>query len=67
MCVEVRHLRYIVAAAEHRSFRRAAAALNVTQPTLSKRIRDCEERLGVLLFERSTGGAYLTPHAKTFS
>jgi DNA-binding transcriptional LysR family regulator len=60
MCLEVPHLRYVVAAAEHRSFRRAAAALNITQPTLSKRIRELEDRLGMLLFERSTGGAQLT-------
>lgn len=60
MCVEVCHLRHVVAAAEHRSFRRAAAALNITQPTLSKRIRELENRLGVVLFERSTGGVQLT-------
>jgi DNA-binding transcriptional LysR family regulator len=66
MCVEVPHLRYVVAAAEHRSFRRAAAALNITQPTLSKRIRELEERLGMLLFERSTGGAQLTANGEDF-
>lgn len=66
MCVEVPHLRYVVAAAEHRSFRRAAAALNITQPTLSKRIRELEHRLGILLFERSTGGAQLTPNGEDF-
>jgi len=66
MCVEVPHLRYVVAAAEHRSFRRAAAALNITQPTLSKRIRELEERLGILLFERSTGGAQLTANGEDF-
>ena len=36
MCVEISHLRYVVAAAEHRSFRRASAALQISQPTLSK-------------------------------
>jgi DNA-binding transcriptional LysR family regulator len=66
MCVEIPHLRYVVAAAEHRSFRRAATALNITQPTLSKRIRELEDRLGVLLFERSTGGAYLTTEGEDF-
>lgn len=66
MCVEVPHLRYVVAAAEHRSFRRAAAALNITQPTLSKRIRELEDRLGMLLFERSTGGAQLTANGEDF-
>ncbi len=66
MCVEVPHLRYVVAAAEHRSFRRAAASLNITQPTLSKRIRELEDRLGILLFVRTTGGAYLTPEGEAF-
>lgn len=66
MCLEVPHLRYVIAAAEHRSFRRAAAALNVTQPTLSKRVRELEDRLGVQLFERSTGGAYVTAEGEAF-
>lgn len=66
MCVEVPHLRYVVAAADHSSFRRAAAALNITQPTLSKRVRELEGKLGVLLFERSTGGAELTPVGEEF-
>lgn len=66
MCVEVLHLRYVVAAADHSSFRRAAAMLNITQPTLSKRIRELEERIGVLLFERSTGGAQLTALGEDF-
>lgn len=61
MCVDVVHLRYAVAAADHRSFRRAAVALSITQPTLSKRIGELEEYLGgVALFSRSTGGARLT-------
>ena len=66
MCVEVPHLRYVVAAADHSSFRRAAATLNITQPTLSKRIRELEGKLGILLFERSTGGAELTPIGEEF-
>jgi DNA-binding transcriptional LysR family regulator len=66
MCVEIPHLRYVVAAAEHRSFRRAAAALNIAQPTLSKRIRELEGRLGVMLFERSISGAHLTPIGEEF-
>jgi DNA-binding transcriptional LysR family regulator len=66
MCVEVPHLRYVVAAADHSSFRRAAAVLNITQPTLSKRIRELEDRLGILLFERSNGGAQLTALGEDF-
>ncbi|MBN9048995.1 MAG: LysR family transcriptional regulator [Rhizobiales bacterium] len=59
-------MRYVVAAADHSSFRRAAAVLNITQPTLSKRIRELEDRLGVLLFERSNGGAQLTALGEDF-
>lgn len=66
MCVEVPHLRYVVAAADHSSFRRAAAALNITQPTLSKRIRELEGKLGVFLFQRSPRGAELTPIGEAF-
>ena len=66
MCVEVPHLRYVVAAADHNSFRRAATALNITQPTLSKRIRELEGKLGVLLFQRSPRGAELTPIGEEF-
>lgn len=64
MSIELSHLRYVVTAAEHRSFRRAAAALNITQPTLSKRIRELECRLEISLFERSTGGVILTADGK---
>jgi DNA-binding transcriptional LysR family regulator len=66
MSIEIAYLRFVVAAADHSSFRRAAAALNITQPSLSKRIREIEDRLGVLLFERSTGGAALTTIGEDF-
>ncbi|MBN9291193.1 MAG: LysR family transcriptional regulator [Hyphomicrobium denitrificans] len=55
-----------MAAADHSSFRRAATALNITQPTLSKRIRELEGKLGVLLFQRSPRGAELTPIGEEF-
>lgn len=66
MCMNVPHLRYVVTAADHSSFRRAAGALKITQPTLSKRIRELEDWLGVRLFERSTAGAQLTQPGKEF-
>lgn len=60
MPIELRHLRYAVAAAHYGSFRRAAEALGVKQSSLSRRIRQLEDRLGVAVFERSSSGVRLT-------
>ena len=49
----IRQLAYLVALARERHFGRAAAACNVTQPTLSAGIRHLENELGVPLVERS--------------
>lgn len=58
--IELRHLRYFIAAAEHGSFRKAAAAIGVEQSAVSRRIRDLEDRLGASLFHRYSGGVCLT-------
>jgi DNA-binding transcriptional LysR family regulator len=58
--MDLRHLRYIVAAARNGSFSAAANEFNVGQPIVSKRIKEVEDELGVRLFERSTAGARLT-------
>jgi DNA-binding transcriptional LysR family regulator len=60
MTLEPGPLHAVIAAAEHGSFRRAAAALDIKQSTLSRRIRRLEEHLGVKLFERSSGGVRVT-------
>ena len=60
MTIEPGPLRNVIAAAEHGSFRRAAAALGVTQSTLSRRVRRLEQDYGVTLFERSSGGVHVT-------
>jgi len=57
----LRQFSYLVALADWRNFRRAADAVNVSQPTLSQQIRVLEARLGVTLVERNETPVQLTP------
>lgn len=66
MKFELRHLRYVLAAAEQRSFRRAARGLSVEPSTVSRRIRDLEDNLGAALFIRGHGGVTLTIAGELF-
>lgn len=64
--LELRHLRYVLAAAEQQSFRRAARCLSVEPSTISRRIRDLEDDIGAALFIRGHGGVVLTHAGERF-
>ena len=59
--MNLRDLEYLVAVADQRSFRSAAAACGVSQPTLSVQLRKLEEELGVVLIDRAASRPVLTP------
>lgn len=63
--LETRELEYFVAVAEELHFRRAAERLSVSQPAVSKTIRQVEARLGVTLLDRSGRRVSLTPAGET--
>ena len=58
--MDIRVLRYFLTVAREESFSRAAEALYLSQPTLSRQIRDMEEELGATLFVRSNRSVTLT-------
>ncbi len=70
--LDLRLLRYFATLAEYRTFARAAEALHLTQPSLSRQIRRLEQQLGACLLNRTPHGSHLTaagevllPHART--
>jgi DNA-binding transcriptional LysR family regulator len=60
MALELQQLRQAIALAEHGSFVRAAAALHLSQPALSRGIQNLERRFGSALFLRSSTGVVPT-------
>lgn len=58
--MELRHIRYFIAAAEEEHFGRAAERLHITRPAVSQIIADLEEEVGTLLFERLAHNVRLT-------
>lgn len=66
LSLDLRYLRYAIVAAELRSLRKAAGALDVHQSTISRRIQILENRLGFPLFTRSYGGIALTEAGRLF-
>ncbi len=58
--MEIRVLRYFLAVAREGNITRAADVLHVTQPTLSRQLKDLEQELGKKLFIRSSHSVFLT-------
>ena len=63
---ELRQLRHFIAVAERLHFGRAAAALHISQPPLSRSIRDLEQRVGATLLARTRRRVELTPAGARF-
>lgn len=65
--ITLKQLRYFEALVQHGHFGRAAAASSVSQPALSVQIRELEDQLGVVLFERGPRQVRLTGFGEQFS
>jgi len=64
--MELRHLRYFAAVAETENVSRAALRLHLSQPALSRQIRDLEDELGFPLLTRTAKSVQLTAAGRTF-
>lgn len=67
MDIDTRLLRYFTAVAEEGHLTRAAARLYISQPALTKQIRQLEQQLGVELFTRTPAGMTLTEPGRIFA
>ncbi|MEP4889105.1 MAG: hydrogen peroxide-inducible genes activator [Aliiglaciecola sp.] len=61
----INQLKYFVAVAKSLSFRRAAQALGISQPTLTTQVQSLEKNMNLSLFERNRSGTLLTPQGNT--
>ena len=59
--MDIRHLRQILAIRDHGSFAKAAEALHIAQPALSKSMAKIEDELRLTIFTRTSTGSELTP------
>jgi DNA-binding transcriptional LysR family regulator len=64
--LDLRLVRYFTVVADHRHFGRAAEALHITQPSLSRQVRRLEQQLGARLLDRTPQGSRLTEAGEVF-
>ena len=64
--MELRHLRYFVCVAETENVSRAALKLHISQPAVSRQIRDLEDEIGLPLLKRSGKSVRLTEAGRLF-
>lgn len=64
--MELRHLKYFLAVAETQNLRLAAQKVHVTQPAVSRKIKELEEELGLQLFDRLPKGLRLNRTGKFY-
>jgi len=64
--LSLRHIRYFLAAAEELNFTAAAKRLNITQPPLSRQIKELEDQIGAALFVHEGRRTRLTPVGEVF-
>lgn len=66
LSLDLRYLRYCLAAAEHGSFRQTAKVLGISESTVSRRVKLLEHRLGFSLFHRDPRGVRITEAGESF-
>ena len=64
--MNINQIRYVLKVAASSSMREAATDLYISQPALSASIRELEEELGILIFERSNKGVSVTEEGREF-
>ncbi len=64
--MNINQLKYVLEIANSSSIREASTRLFVSQPALSARIRELEEEIGILIFERTNKGINLTEEGRDF-
>ncbi len=64
--MNINQIKYVLRVAASSSMREAATSLFITQPALSSSIRELEDELGILIFERTNKGISITDEGREF-